>query len=191
MISEPSLPEKVVTVSTQLTSCKLPHAFGGALALAYYAEPRATIDIDLNVFLAVDRVTDICNALAPVGVDTTLDEAALERDGQCTFKWGRTPIDLFFAYDPFHEAMSGAARKVPFADTTIRILSPEHLLTCKAIFDRPKDWIDIEQMMVVADDLDRAEIDSWLARIVGAEHPRKQRFDELADRYLGPLEARD
>jgi len=44
----PSLPEKVVAIDSALTG--LPHAFGGALALAYYAEPRATVDIDVNVF---------------------------------------------------------------------------------------------------------------------------------------------
>ena len=41
-----------------------PHAFGGALALAYYAEPAATIDIDLNVFVAVDRFDDVAAPLA-------------------------------------------------------------------------------------------------------------------------------
>jgi len=31
--------------------------------------------------------------------------AAVERDGQCRLWWARTPIDLFFAYDEFHDAM--------------------------------------------------------------------------------------
>jgi hypothetical protein len=46
-----SLPEKVVAIDRALDD--VPHAFGGALALAYYAEPRATVDIDLNVFVPV------------------------------------------------------------------------------------------------------------------------------------------
>ena len=29
--------------------------FGGALALAYYAEPRGTLDVDVNVFVPLDR----------------------------------------------------------------------------------------------------------------------------------------
>jgi hypothetical protein len=45
------LDEKILAVGDALSRAGIPHAFGGALALAYYATPRATIDIDLNVFL--------------------------------------------------------------------------------------------------------------------------------------------
>ena len=49
-MTTPSLPEKVVAIHERLARAKTAHAFGDALALAYYAEPRATGDIDLNVF---------------------------------------------------------------------------------------------------------------------------------------------
>ena len=52
--------------------------------------------------------------------------------------WDRTPIDMFFAYDAFHDAAAAARRTVPFADTDIPILAPEHLLVCKVVFDRPR-----------------------------------------------------
>jgi hypothetical protein len=29
----------------------------------------------------------------------------------------------------------------------IPILSPEHLIVCKVVFDRPKDWLDVEEMI--------------------------------------------
>ena len=45
-------------------TAKIPHAIGGALALAYYAEPRATIDIDLNVFVPPERWEEVVGALA-------------------------------------------------------------------------------------------------------------------------------
>lgn len=53
------------------------------------------------------------------------------------------------------------------------------------IFDRPKDWLDIEQVLVCVEDLDIAEIRTWLQRIVGAEDPRSQRFDQNVDTLLG------
>lgn len=113
--------------------------------------------------------------LAQLGVGEGPTAAIVERDGQCRLWWGRTPIDLFFAYDALHEAMRGATRTEPFAGTTIPILSPEHLLVCKAIFNRPKDWLDIEQMAVTVEDLDTTEVLSWLDRILGADDPRRQR----------------
>jgi hypothetical protein len=180
-MSGPSLPEKIVAIHEQLTQAKIPHAFGGALALAYYAEPRATIDVDLNLFVAPSSYPDIERDLAKIGVGDGVDLQVVERDGQCRLRWGDTPIDLFFAYDVLHDAMRRATRSEPFGKTKIPVLAPEHLLVCKAIFNRPKDWLDIEQMLVCVDDLDLTEVRAWLDRIVGADDPRRERFDQVAE----------
>jgi hypothetical protein len=177
-----SLPEKVVSIHEALDGAKVPHAIGGALALAYYAEPRATADVDVNVFVPVDRWPQVRDALEPLGVDVTIDAPALERDGQVRLWWDRNPVDLFFSYDEFHEAMRREARRVPFDETTLPILAPEHLAVCKAMFDRTKDWIDIEQMLVAADQIDLAEIESWLERMVGRSDPRLVKLEEIKDR---------
>lgn len=163
----------------KLAAVKVPHAFGGALALAYYAEPRATIDIDLNVFVAPTDYDAVARSLAEIGVSGGPPASIVQRDGQCRLWWGRTPIDLFFAYDALHQAMKDAIRTEPFAETSIPILAPEHLLICKAIFNRPKDWLDIEQIIVSADDLDGVEILRWLDRILGADEPRRARVEEM------------
>jgi len=180
-VSEPSLPEKVIAIHECLTQMKTAHAFGGALALAYYAEPRATIDIDINLFTSPSSYPDIEHWLAGIGVGESVDLAAVERDGQCRLRWGNTPIDLFFAYDDLHEAMRRETRREPFGETTIPILAPEHLLVCKTIFNRPKDWLDIEQMLVGVEDLDTEEIRAWLTRIVGADDPRSERFEQALE----------
>lgn len=181
-MTELSLPDKVVAIHERLGRAAVAHAFGGALALAYYAEPRATIDIDLNVFVAPARAARVWDALAPLGVETPVDHRAVERDGQVRITWGRTPLDLFFAYDPLHDAMRRATRTVPFGDERIVVLGPEHLVVCKAVFDRPKDWLDIEQVLVCVDDLDCGEIERWLERIVGAGDARLERFAALRSR---------
>lgn len=182
-MSEPSLPEKVVAIDERLSRARIAHAFGGALALAYYAEPRATIDVDVNVFTPPDRHAAVLTALSPLGVDDRgTDPSAVERDGQSRWWWGRTPIDLFFAYDPIHEQMRDAIHTVPFGDDRIPILAPEHLVVCKAVFDRPKDWLDIEQVLVLNERLDHDEIRGWLRRIVGASDRRAERFEKLAAR---------
>lgn len=184
-MSDPSLPEKIVAIHEQLTQAKIPHAFGGALALAYYAEPRATIDVDLNLFVAPSSYPDIERDLARIGVGDGVDPKVVERDGQCRLRWGNTPIDLFFAYDALHDAMHRATRSEPFGETKIPVLAPEHLLVCKAIFNRPKDWLDIEQMLVCVDDLDLAEVRTWLDRIVGVDDPRRERFDHVIEACQG------
>lgn len=174
-----SLPQKVIAIHEALDAAKVPHAIGGALALAYYAEPRATIDVDVNVFVPTERWPRVRDALSPLGVNVGVDAAALNRNGQARLWWDRNPVDLFFSYVPFHDEMQRAARRVPFAETTIPILSPEHLAVCKAMFDRPKDWLDIEQILVATDPLDRSEIEAWLEGMVGEDDQRMKRLREI------------
>jgi hypothetical protein len=184
-----TLPEKVVAIHDRLDEAGVDHAFGGALALASYAEPRATIDVDVNVFLDPSRHAEVATALASLGISGDVSPARVERDGQCRLAWDSNPIDLFYAYHELHVAMRKASRRTQFAERSIPILAPEHLLTCKVVFNRPKDWLDVEQMLVGALDMDRAEVADWLDRIVGSDDPRAVRFAELSRAFDRPAPA--
>lgn len=170
----PSLPERIVAVHEALAD--VPHAFGGALALAYHAEPRATRDIDCNVFVAASRADEVVGPLGALGADVDGATHRAERDGQVRVLWGRTPIDLFFSYDPFHDAADRDAVEVPFADTTLRVLSAEHLTVCKVVFDRPRDWVDIDAMVAAGTAIELAEVLRWVGRICGDDDPRYDRI---------------
>lgn len=167
-----TLPEKIVSIHDVLG--EVPHAFGGALALAYYAEPRATIDIDLNVFVPPRHAAAVLDVLGPLGVHGSIELAVA--DGQVRLWWGNNPVDLFFSYDRFHAAAAKAVRTVPFAATTIPILSANHLVVFKAVYDRPKDWVDIEAVREADTDLDIAEILRWVGRLCGDTDPRYDRI---------------
>jgi hypothetical protein len=177
-----TLAERIVVLDQVLDA--VPHAFGGALALAYYAEPRATVDIDLNLFVGVDRYDDVARRLEPLGTDVADAGVAeaVRRDGQVRIWWDATPVDLFFAYDPFHDAAAGASTVVPFADTSIPILSATHLAVCKVVFDRPKDWVDIDAMLACDAPIDPAEVTRWVGRIAGDTDVRYRRIVALLTR---------
>jgi hypothetical protein len=177
-----TLPERILAIEHALAA--IPHAFGGALALAYYAEPRATIDIDLNLFVPADHYPDVAAPLRALGVDADDPDAvaAVARDGQTRVMWDLTPIDLFFAYDAFHDAAAAARRTVPFADSSIPILSPEHLVVCKTVFNRPKDWVDIDAVLAAGEAIDAAEVLRWVGRISGDDDPRYERIAAVLTR---------
>lgn len=180
-MSAPSLADKVLAITHALAN--IPHAFGGALALAYYAEPRATVDIDLNVFVGPERVGDVASSLAELGIAISEEAAeAVARDGQARVWWDRTPIDLFFAYDPFHEAAASKTRVVPFSDATIPILAVDHLVVCKAVYNRPKDWVDIDAILELGTPVDGAEVLRWVGRIAGDDDPRYERIATVLTR---------
>jgi hypothetical protein len=171
-----TLAERVLAIEAALAG--VPHAFGGALALAYYAEPRATVDIDLNVFVPAERFREVAVPLDKLGAqaDTPSVAALVQRDGQARVMWDTTPIDLFFSYDSFHEAARARRKVVPFGDGNIPILAAEHLIVAKAVFNRPKDWVDIEAIVASDTEIDAAEVLRWVARIAGDEDPRYSRI---------------
>ncbi|HEB88439.1 MAG TPA: hypothetical protein ENI85_02620 [Deltaproteobacteria bacterium] len=179
----PSLAEKVLLIEAALLSARIPHAFGGAIALAYYATPRATIDIDVNVFVGPDRADDVLAVLVRLGAEepTRTESTRLHREGQARIRWNATPIDLFFSYDAFHDACMTRRRAYPFGEgETIQVLAPEDLVVFKAVFDREKDWRDIREVaFAMADELDRDLILDWLGRIVGREDERYRKCTEI------------
>lgn len=64
--------------------------------------------------------------------------------------------------------MASAARIVQFAGTPIPILAPEHLIICKAIFNRPKDWVDIEGIVDWGTSVNWETVRRWIEDLLGA-----------------------
>lgn len=177
MTEEPSLPRKVVAVVETLTRGAIGHALGGAIALGFYAPPRATADIDLNLFVGVEEAPGALAALAELDVRAGVaDREAIRRDGQVRLRWGRTPLDLFFATLPFHERAATRTRRVPFAGSTIAVLAIEDLVVCKAAFDRPRDWVDIGSVLEAGTPLDPAVALAEAAEILGTDDHRWRRL---------------
>lgn len=182
------LDEKVALLARTFSSARIPYAFGGALALAYYGEPRGTVDIDVNVFVPGDRAGRVLDRLVKLGcaIEREGTTRRILRDGQVRVFWDTTPLDLFFSVDSFHESCARRAKTVPFGPDRIRILSAEDLVVFKALFSRRKDWIDIEQILfVTAAAFDVAHVTEWLGRILPVEDDRRTTFENLATRLLG------
>jgi hypothetical protein len=174
--------ERAVDVHHRLDRAGVGHAIGGALALAYHvAQARATNDIDLNVS-ADPNLPEAVFALLPADVPwTERDVVAVQRDGQVRLLWPlpeggpAIPLDLFFPQHELHDAVAQRAELVPMLDATVPILSATDLLVFKALFNRRKDWADIEELIRYGKpDLDEAR--RWLIKIVG---PRDRRMAEI------------
>ena len=184
-MAELGLADKLLRVHTVLDAANIPHAFGGAIALAYYSQPRGTVDIDVNVFVPPSRYADLLDILRPLGVTSGPPVKQVERDGQARVRWGRTPIDLFFSSEAIHDAMQARTRVVPFGSDRIPVLAPEHLIVAKVVFDRTKDWADIEEMLLAVPGLDVSEAEHWLDEILGGRDPRLERLHTVVNEIRG------
>lgn len=177
-----TLPERLVELHRTLDAGRIPHAFGGAIALAYWTlDPRGTSDIDVNIFVPAHDAGTALVAL-PAAVEQPAGTAAtIARDGQIRLWWDETPVDLFFDYEPVHADAARNSQTVPFAGTEIPVLGPVELALFKAMFDRTRDWADIEAM-AGAGTLDVSAVKSLVIGLVGADDGRLARIDEAVRR---------
>ena len=171
-----SLERKIVGVHTMLKSAALPHAFGGALALAFHTgEPRGTRDIDVNIFLPVSEIDVLQSAFAKRIVFTDSQIADAVANDQVRVFWEDTPIDIFFNVAEFHDDVMLGVEHHKFAKIVIPVLSADALTVFKAMYDRTKDWADIEAMLEV-NSIDKSRVIGWLVRLLGVDDPRTRKF---------------
>ncbi len=100
-----------------------------------------------------------------------------QRGASARLDWDGSYLDVFFATLDFHIEMAEFARVVRFGPVDIPILAPEYLITCKAIFDRPKDWLDIDEMLRWGTEVDAERTLYWVGDILG---PEAEEYTRLA-----------
>jgi hypothetical protein len=173
------LVDKLFAIHDALTAESLPHAFGGAIALAYCVEePRGTRDLDVNIFCDAADAAKVLRAL-PGGVRVTDgDIEKVERDGQTRLEWEGVPVDVFLNNLPLHEAVGRAVVWVPLQGREVPVLDCASLVVFKSFFDRTKDWADIEAVaLATPEDIETAA--RMLAELVGEDDPAYARLASI------------
>jgi hypothetical protein len=179
-VSELRLVDKIVTLCQHFDRARLGYALGGALALAYAtAEPRGTRDIDVDVFVPAHDVGRVFAALPPGVRRGGTDARQARAHDQVRVWWDDTPVDLFFAAERWQFDVERRCRTVPFAGHTVRVLSAEDLAVYKALFDRRRDWVDIEAIAACGA-LDAPLAADRLAALLSANDPRVTRLRHLS-----------
>ena len=174
-----SLVDRILTIHQLLDKADVGHAFGGALALAYCTgEPRATRDIDINIFLPAEQVSVVQKALHSVIGFTDSQLKYLEAEGQTRVFWGETPVDLFFNVSDLHQHMSLKTSQGILNGVEIPVLSAEFLAIFKVMFNRTKDWADLEAM-VEEGSFNNDFVVSQLVDLLGAQDARIERLSRL------------
>ncbi len=171
--------EAIVELYDALVDADIAHAFGGALALAWCTrDPRATNDVDLNVFVGTDELARVLAALPDSIEVTDHDVDVLDRDGQQRLYWEDLPVDVFLNTTSFHEDVARRVVHHPFLGRSMPFLSPEDLAVFKAFFNRPKDWLDLAEM-ASAGSIDGDAVLGVVVRLLGPDDERVARLRAL------------
>ena len=178
--------ELIFATHKALDDAGLDHAFGGALALMHYvAEPRTTWDVDVNISVIKEDADVVIAALSGIVVATSEQITLLKRDAQVRLMVGQYPLDIFLAAHEFHEEMRLMSAVRPFGGAELPYISATHLTILKAMFNRNKDWVDIEAMLRHGSvDVQRAI--GWLVTLLGPDEEAPARIRALS--LLGPEE---
>jgi hypothetical protein len=154
--------------------------------LGFYAPPRATVDVDVNIFVTDEReFTKALGILNSSGFVAEADPATLLRqareEGQFRGRMEGIRIDVFVATVPFYKELKRRVRNVVLLGRPMKILGAEDLVVLKLIFFRRKDLADAEA--VLRDQgtaLDRRKVRTRLVKLVGEADERVHAWDELA-----------
>jgi len=161
---------------------KTEYALGGAIALGFWAQPRGTMDVDLNLFMAKDKHSEVIWELQDIGCDVSATKAvaSLREHGFCRATFASWRVDVFIPTIPFYEQAKARRKRVYLGDQQVTVLDAESLAVFKMMFFRPQDIVDLREILrIQGPAFDRSWVRDQLLDIVGQRDPRIAQWDEL------------
>lgn len=171
-------------LAARLESQGQEYAFGEAIALGYWSEPRGTVDVDLTLFVSPDRPSDCIRCLQNLGcaLDSRSVLTSLQEHGFCRVSYQGVRVDVFLPITRFYEIARQKRKTVQLGEQAIVIWDADCLAVFKMMFFRRKDIADAEQMLRSAPTrLDHAWVRRNLVEIYGQRDPRVAQWDELVE----------
>ena len=151
------------------------------MAFGLWAVPRATVDVDVDVFLDGEGVDGVFGALEALGITLDRDEARERnlREGMFVGRWGLYRIDVFTpSIDFAWEARRTRVRR-DLGGHSIWVLSAEAIAVFKLLFFRTKDIADLERLVAVHVDLDRGYVRDHVVGMMGEDDERVREWDRM------------
>jgi hypothetical protein len=127
------------------------YCFIGGLAVLRWGEPRETIDVDLTLLTGFSDESSYISPLLAAFEARVPDPEGFARVNRVLLLRAASGVGLDIALGglPFEE--SAVSRSTMFTyppDVGLRTCSAEDLVVFKAFADRPKDWMDVEGILI-------------------------------------------
>jgi hypothetical protein len=147
--SAPALPDRFRQALIQFTDLlearRVPYMIVGAIAVAIWGRPRATVDIDITVLPGTAGLEAIVEQAAPFGfvVDHRwLEWQPLLRGLQLRVTRADVIVDIMRPRDRHEEAAVGRRRPIAMEERTLWFVAPDDLILMKLKASRPRDFED-------------------------------------------------
>lgn len=152
----------------------IPYAVMGGLAFRVYALPRATQDVDLTISIEPDDLPHLRERLFESGceIPAVYDSGWLDRVADMPlFKVRRyignqgIDIDLFVAESDYQAEMLRRRQFFQIDGRSVALVSPEDLVLLKVAAGRPRDRIDVQDLLITLGALDEPYLRKWGAEL--------------------------
>lgn len=185
MSPEPIDVTTVYAVERILRESGLEHAFVGGLALSAWGVPRATFDLDLAVALPPERQPAFLTSLRGLGwdVDEVFARGWRDQMAGIPIVSARLPadralirVDLLLAETPFLRSVLARRIELDLGEGPIPICTAADLVLFKLVAWRPKDRMDLDNVLWVQGVPEREYLERWAQELGVTE-----RLQELLD----------
>ncbi|MEZ6061324.1 MAG: DUF6036 family nucleotidyltransferase [Planctomycetaceae bacterium] len=150
------------------------YAIMGGLAARAHGMPRATFDVDFTISVERDDLPSLFDAAEDLGYTIPAAYRAGWVDqvsGMPLVKLGvaiadrSVDVDVFLAESPYlREVIKRRCREV--IDTGhVWLVSPEDLIVLKVLSGRPRDRIDVQDVLFMQGELDRRYMRHWAEQL--------------------------
>jgi hypothetical protein len=187
-MSDMDIAATAVHCTRALEAAGIECAIGGAIALGVWCPPRATLDVDLTIFVDMARTHDVLRVLERAGAhaDMVLMARRLQNGEAAMLRMDGVRLDVFLPSIPFYA--EAQTRVVPMAGATVPVLSAEAIAVFKLLFFRKKDLVDLERLLSFRRDrLDHKWVRSQIADMLGDEDPRIVAWDGIVASVTPPI----
>ncbi len=139
------LEQAVISVARFLEQHQIPYMVIGGVANVVWGIPRATLDVDLTVWVPEEKIRGFVGEMVKVFPSRSGDPLAFVKESNVlpleTSNGIR--IDMIFGQLPYEEEAIQRAVLQPIEGMQVRVCSPEDLILHKVISERVKDRDDV------------------------------------------------
>ncbi len=168
------------------------YALVGGMALSQWGVVRATYDVDIKV-LVPDMDYSAIRAALRAAFPRRAREHLPRESLVIAVEIEGVPVDFLLALPGYEELIIQRAVRRDLGGWTVWICSAEDLIIQKVVAGRPRDWSDVEALLIEQQGrIDEAYIEGWLEQFAEAlEKPELLTdYQHLRER-IRSLETRD
>ena len=159
-------------------SMALPYAIMGGIAVRAHGIPRPTFDVDFTLAVPRDRLATLFTAIEGLGYTIPEQHSSgwIDAVGGMPlvkirlYLEGRgVDADVFLAETDFQQEVLERRIQTDVEGRRLDVITPEDLILFKLVASRPRDLIDVQDVLFMQGQLDEAYLRRWAKPLGVAE----------------------